>query len=166
MNEKVKKIIKEIYPYVICIVVVLLFKEFLYAPIRVNGESMNPTLKDKDIMILNKIDYRFNDIKRFDIVVVDNPDEYLIKRVIGLPGDKIVYKNNKLYVNGKYIKENFKHEKTEDFKYNVPNNKYYVMGDNRINSLDSRYFGPFLKNKIIGKASTTILPIKRFGNKK
>lgn len=170
--EKAKEILKEIRVYLLLIVVVLLVKMFLVAPIRVNGESMMGTLHDKDIMILDKISYRFSSIKRFDIVVVKYNDDYLIKRVIGLPGEHIEYKNNKLYVNGKVLKENFSHMKTNDFKLDslgnskVPKNQYLVLGDNRVNSLDSRMIGFIKKNQIEGKTSFTILPFHRFGNKK
>ena len=111
MNDKVK----EILSYVIIIVIVLLIKHFIVTPIKVNGDSMNNTLKDKDIMILDKISYRFQDIKRFDIVVIKRDKEYLIKRVIGLPGETVEYKNNKLYINNKNVAEKFNHEETSDF---------------------------------------------------
>lgn len=170
--EKAKEIFKEIRVYLLIIVIVLLVKTFLVAPIRVNGESMMGTLHDKDIMILDKISYRFSSIKRFDIVVVKYNDEYLIKRVIGLPGEKVEYKNNKLYVNGKVLKENFSHMKTDDFKLDsignskVPKNQYLVLGDNRVNSLDSRIIGFIKRSQISGKTSFTILPFNRFGSKK
>ena len=165
VKEKTIKTIKELLPYIITIIVVLLFKQFLFAPIRVNGDSMYSTLKNNDIMILDKVHYRHNDIKRFDIVVVDADYELLIKRVIGLPGEKIEVKNNKLYINGKYIKQNFKYKKTEDFSYKIPKGKYFVMGDNRTNSLDSRYFGAFKQKQIIGKTDYTVFPFNRFGKK-
>ncbi len=165
MKEKTIKTIKELLPYIITIIVVLLFKQFLYAPIRVNGDSMDTTLKNGDIMILDKVHYRHNKIKRFEIVVVDADYELLIKRVIGLPGEKIEFKNNKLYINGKYIKQDFKYKKTDDFTYKVKKGEYFVMGDNRGNSLDSRYFGAFKKNKIIGKTNYTVFPFSRFGKK-
>lgn len=170
--EKAKEIFKEIRVYLLIIVIALLVKTFLVAPIRVNGESMMGTLHDKDIMILDKISYRFSPIKRFDIVVVKYKDEYLIKRVIGLPGEKVEYKNNKLYVNGKLLKENFSHMKTDDFKLDsignskVPKNQYLVLGDNRVNSLDSRIIGFIKRSQISGKTSFTILPFNRFGSKK
>ena len=161
-----KKFFKEYFPYIVVIILVLLIKRFVFSPIKVNGSSMYPTLKNKDIMILNIIGYNFNDIKRFDIVVVDGEDEYLIKRVIGLPGEEIEYKNNKLYVNGKLVKDNYGKKTTKDFKTKVPKGKYFVMGDNRDNSLDSRYLGAFKKKEILGKTNFTVFPFNRFGKKK
>ena len=95
-----KKVIKEILSYVVVIVVALLIKEFVFTLIIVNGDSMKDTLHDNDIMVLNKIGYRFGEIERFDIVVAKDSDGYLIKRVIGLPGDIVSYKKNILYING------------------------------------------------------------------
>lgn len=165
-NELLKKsYVKEFLPYFIIILVVVLIKMFVVSPIRVNGASMNPTLNDKDIMILNEISYRFSDIVRFDIVVVKEENEYLIKRIIGLPGEKIEYKDNKLYIDGKYVKEDFKHMETMDFSTTLGEDEYFIMGDNRTNSTDSRIFGPVSRDEIIGKTSLTILPISRFGNK-
>ena len=126
---------------------------------------MNPTLNDKDIMILDEISYRFSEIERFNIVVVKEENEYLIKRIIGLPGEKIEYKDNKLYIDGKYVKEDFKHMETMDFSTTLGEDEYFIMGDNRTNSTDSRIFGPISRDEIIGKTSLTILPISRFGNK-
>ena len=165
-KETVKKnYIKEFLPYFMIILVVVLIKTFLVSPIRVNGASMNPTLNDKDIMLLDEISYRFSDIERFDIVVVKEEDEYLIKRVIGLPGETVEYKNDKLYIDGKYVKEDFKHKETFDFSTTLGKDEYFIMGDNRTNSTDSRVFGPISRDKIMGKTSLTILPISRFGNK-
>ena len=96
-----QKFLKEYLPYIIVIIIVILVKIFFITPVRVKGVSMNNTLKDKDIMLLNKAIYRHQDIKRFDIVVIKMGNEEIIKRVIGLPGDEVVYKNNKLYINNK-----------------------------------------------------------------
>ena len=82
-------ILKECLQYFLIIIFVLLFRTFLYSPIRVTGDSMVPTLLDGDIMILDKIGYRINGLKRFDIVVIKYNNEKIIKRVIGLPGDYI-----------------------------------------------------------------------------
>ena len=166
MKEKIKPLL----PYIIIIVVVLFIKAFIVTPIKVNGESMYPTLEEGDIMILNKTAYYFNKPKRFDIVVVDMPDEYLIKRVIGLPGEQIEYKDNTLYVDGKKVKENFEHGKTDDFNIKklgsdtVPEGYYLVMGDNRGNSLDSRELGFMKEEQLLGRTNLIILPFDRIGN--
>lgn len=165
-KNKKKNYFRELLPYFIIILVVIFIKVFIVSPIRVNGESMDSTLQDGDIMLLDEISYRFTDIKRFDIVVIHRDDEYLIKRVVGLPGERIKYKDGKLYINGKHVKENFKHKKTSDFSAVVDEGYYFVMGDNRINSTDSRIFGAVSRDEILGKTSLTILPISRFGNKK
>ena len=165
MENKVISFLKEYVPYVLVIILVILIKRFVVTPIRVVGDSMYDTLHDGDIMILNIIGYRFSDIERFDIVVVDKGREPLIKRVIGLPGEEIEYKDNQLYVNGKKVKENYGSDVTEDFTIKIPKGSYFVMGDNRTNSMDSRYYGPFQKKDILGKTKLTIFPFGRFGNK-
>ena len=165
-ENKKNSFIKEWLPYILIIIVVILIKQFIVTPIRVNGDSMNPTLYDGDIMILNRIGYKLNGLKRFDIVVVKKEKEYLIKRVVGFPGEEIEYKNNKLYVNGKLIKDKYGKKSTKDFKTKIPKGKYFVMGDNRDNSLDSRYLGAFKKKEILGKTNFTLFPFNRFGKKK
>ena len=170
--EDNKGFYKELLGYIILLIVIILIKVFIVSPIRVNGTSMYPTLHDKDFMLLNKINYKFNDIKRFDIVVIKYDGEDLIKRVIGLPGEKIEYRDNKLYVNGKLIKENFTREEMEDYNINqlgsevVPNDYYFVLGDNRPVSKDSRIIGFVSRDDIVGKSSTTLFPLNRFGRKK
>lgn len=164
-TSKLNVFVKEWLPYIVIIVLVILLKLYVVTPIRVNGSSMDTTLKDGDIMILNVINYRFNDIKRFDIVVVNEEHELLIKRVIGLPGESIEYKNNELFINGKKINDPYGKNRTDDFYYNIPDGEYFVLGDNRGNSMDSRVFGSFKKKLIKGKTSLTIFPFSRFGNK-
>ena len=165
-----KNKVKVLLPYIIIILVVLFIKAFIVTPIKVNGESMYPTLEEGDIMILNKTTYYFNKPERFDIVVVNMPDEYLIKRVIGLPGEHIEYKNNTLYVDGKRVKENFKHGVTANFNIEelgsdtIPLNTYLVLGDNRENSLDSRELGFIREDQLLGRTSLIILPFDRIGN--
>ena len=164
--EKVKKIIKEYLPYVVIIILVILIKRYIVSPVRVNGSSMMDTLHSGDIMILNNSAYYFNDIERFDIVVINEGKEYIIKRAIGLPGETVEYKDDKLYINNKLIDDKYGMGKTEDFKYKVEKNSYFVLGDNRVNSMDSRVFGTFKKNKILGKTKLIIFPFNRFGTKK
>ena len=166
MEKEKKAVFKEIAFYIIIIVVVVIIKLFIFSPIRVKGSSMNPTLHSQDIMILDEISYRFGKIKRFDIVVIKYDNEYLIKRVIGLPGEEVSYQNNQLYINGKKVKEPFKHKKTEDFtSVKVAQNEYFVLGDNRTNSIDSRVLGSFKRKNIKGKTHLTIYPFSRFGKK-
>ena len=117
-------------------------------------------------MILDIIGYRTSKLKRFDIVVIDNGKDYLIKRVIGLPNEEIEYKDNKLYIDGKLVKDKYGNGNTKDFKIKVEKDSYFVMGDNREDSLDSRYYGAFNKKNILGKTSFIIFPFNRFGNKK
>ena len=164
-ESKIKKIVKEWGPYIVLLILVLLFKKFFYAPLYVHGESMMDTLHDGDIMILDIVGYHSKGLERFDIVVVDDGKDYIIKRVIGLPGETIAYKDNQLYVNEKVVEDTYGSNRTEDFEVTVPEGKYFVLGDNRGNSLDSRYFGAFDKEKIMGKTSLILFPFKRFGVK-
>ena len=135
----------------------------------VNGNSMASTLKSSEVLLLNKMDKKY---KRFDIVVVDYDDgkfkEKIIKRVIGLPGEKIKYNNGKLYVNDKKVKDKFS-EFTNDFStqdlgsLKIPEDTYLVLGDNRNNSVDSRILGFIKKEDIMGKTNIRLFPFNKFG---
>ena len=166
MNKRIRNIIE----YVIIIIAVLLFRQFLFSPIRVSGDSMVPTLNDGDIMILNKIGYSINGLDRFDIVVVDYDGEKIIKRVIGLPGDYIEYKDNQLYINETYVKEEYQRKDTNDFilemigENKIPEGKYLVLGDNRPISKDSRIIGLIDEKDIKGYTNFIIFPFNRIGN--
>ena len=164
---------KEILPYIVVIIVVILIRQFIVTPIQVVGTSMKPNLIDGELMLLNKITYKFNDIKRFDIVVVDYKDEALVKRVIGLPGEKVKYNDGKLYINDKLVKENFKtNGETEDYNITqtgyttIPEDMYFIVGDNRINSADSRIIGLIDKDIILGKANFVLFPFSKVGTVK
>ena len=162
-ENKFIKILKEYGPYLLVIILILLFKRFLYSPIRVNGDSMMSTLHDGDIMILDIIGYKNNGLKRFDIVVVDEGAEFIIKRVIGLPGEKVEYIDNELYINGEKMDDPYNSNETGDFSVTVPKDKYFVLGDNRNNSMDSRVFGSFSKKQIRGKTNFIVMPFSRYG---
>lgn len=163
---------KELIIYGSIILAIILIRTFIITPVRVNGTSMNETLEDGEIMILNKIDYTFNEINRYDIVVVKTEDSKIIKRVIGLPGETLKYENNTLYINGKETEEPYLTEETEDFNITelgcdkIPQDCYFVMGDNRNNSSDSRIIGCVKKENIEGSASLVIYPFKEAGIKK
>lgn len=158
--------IKEIVPYIVILLIVILLKQYVFTTVKVNGSSMYPTLHDKDVMVLDKLSYRFNDIKRFDIVVVDIETTKLIKRVIGLPNETIEYKDNVLYINGEVVDDKYRGEADmEDFIYNLGSNEYFVMGDNRDDSIDSRVIGSAGRHQIMGKTKVTLFPINRLGFK-
>lgn len=165
-----KKTLRSLLPYIIVIVVVILIRTFIITPIQVVGTSMTPNLEDGELMLLNKIKYKVSDIQRFDIVVVDYSTKPLIKRVIGLPGETVEYKDDTLYINSKKVEENFKKNgKTNDYNITetgyktIPKDKYFVVGDNRINSADSRVIGLVDKDQILGKANFVLLPFSKFG---
>ena len=159
------KIIKEIIPYIVVIIIALLIRTFLFTPVKVDGSSMSPTLENGEILILKKYDKSY---ERFDIAVIDYNGEKLVKRIIGLPGENIKYKNNKLYVDGEFVEEPVELE-TDNFSlldlgYNtIPEDYYLVLGDNRYNSKDSRMIGLIKKDDILGTTSLRIWPIKKIG---
>ena len=166
-----KKVIKELYPYVVIVVVVVLIRSFIITPVMVSGSSMRPNLTDKEVLLERKIGYNEKTIERFDIVVIKEGKEEIIKRVIGLPGEHVSYKNNKLYINDELIEENFKFYNTIDFNLEqicscskIPEGKYLVLGDNRPVSKDSRIIGLIDKDDILGKASIRIWPISKIGS--
>lgn len=167
-----KETIRELIIYGSVILAIILIRTFVITPVRVNGTSMYSTLNDGEIMILNKLDYKFNDIERFDIVVVKTDSNKIIKRVIGLPGETIRYVDNTLYINDKKIDEPYLTDKTDDFDLQelgydrIPDDCYFVLGDNRDNSSDSRVIGPVKKSQIEGSASLVLFPFKEAGFKK
>lgn len=162
---------KEIIIYASILLAIIIIRSFIVTPIRVNGDSMDPTLKDGEIMILNKIGYNINGLKRFDIVVVEYNGDKLIKRVVGFPGETLKYENNILYINGQEIDEPYLKEDTEDFNITsldydkIPSDCYFVLGDNRDNSKDSRIIGCISEKQIQGKTSLVIFPFNNAGHK-
>ena len=163
-----KKILKELYPYIIIIVVVVIFRTFIATPVRVDGDSMNDTLLNNDILILNKLEKNYD---RFDIVVINYNNTKLVKRIIGLPGENISYKDNQLYINNKKFND-IETSRTTDFSLKelfeldkIPKDHYFVMGDNRNNSLDSRDYrvGLIKKENIVGVTIFRLYPFTKIG---
>ncbi len=160
------KIIKELIPYVIIIILVLIIRTYIITPVIVQGTSMSNTLEDQDILFLNKFDTSY---ERFDIVVLEHDSSKLVKRIIGLPGEHIYCEDNKIYIDGQLIEEDYITEKTEDFDILnagltvIPEGYYFVLGDNRTNSTDSRSIGLISEEDIEGTTNFRIFPLNYFG---
>jgi signal peptidase I len=159
-------------------VIFFVIHRFFFAPVMVDGDSMEPTLSDGDYLLLNK----FSEIEHGDIVVFPPPDEentQYIKRVIGMPGDTVEYQNDVLYLNGEAMEQDFletdaaaqeNHFATGDFSLltllgteEVPEGQYFVLGDNRLNSRDSRSFGFIDEEAVLGEVSFRYWPLEDFG---
>ncbi len=139
---------------------------FLITPVIVSGDSMSPTLENKQLLLLNILNYRLNDIERFDIVVIRQDNKEIIKRVIGLPGENILYRSNKLYVDGHELENDYNFD-TDDFSLKticncsrIPENQYLVLGDNRAVSADSRIIGLIDRKDIAGSVEISLWPLK------
>jgi signal peptidase I len=130
-----------------------------FSIVKIKGDSMAPTLNNEEIQLVNRFSYLYNPLQRFDIVIFKKNNDIYVKRIIGLPGEQIKYKNNELYVNGIKISEkNFSHSLTDEFNLKesffgdtIPENSYFLLGDNRSSSLDSRVLGFISKEEIIGQ---------------
>lgn len=189
INKNTKKASKDLFleymPYLIIIFFVVIIRLFVATPVNVKGSSMSPTLQNGDTMILYKLTKNIRGIKRFDIVVIKTDSGDLIKRVIGLPGDKIKYevkyvneeKTGVLTINGEVVEEKFltTSKKIGTCETNwticseeitVPEGGYFVMGDNRDDSKDSRMFGTIPFKDVKGTTELILFPFNRFGKVK
>lgn len=159
------KKLKELMPYIIIVVVVLLVRSFIVTPGLVNGSSMEPTLHNNELVLINKIGLN-KGIDRYDIVVVKYENSTIIKRVIGLPYETVEYINDTLYIDGEIVNTKVDFEYTKDFKLTAGKNEYIVLGDNRNISKDSRIIGPVKESDIIGKVDLVLFPFSKFGKVK
>lgn len=176
-----KNIKKEVFSWVrtilFALMIAFLFRHFLFTPSIVHGESMAPTFHENDKLIISKI----SEIHRFDTIVFDAPDadEHYVKRVIGLPGDRVEMKDDVLYINGKPMEEPYLEAEDEGIPFekltgdftleeltgvsSVPKGTLFVLGDNRLNSKDSRYFGFITEESVLGEVKFRIYPFKEIG---
>src|SRR5215472_16568589 len=143
---------------------------FLYQPVRVEGTSMLPRLEDRDRLFINKFVYHFEDIHRGDVVVFHyprDPEKSYIKRVIALPGDRLRINRGEVYLNGRLLPELYVPEEFRDTKSMpetvIPDDEYFMMGDHRSISSDSREFGPVDRDLIYGKAVFVYWPTRDAG---
>lgn len=180
-NKKVKKEKSELVLFIrdmlISFAVVMIVVHYVFRPIQVKGRSMYPTLEDGAYGISNTIGLTIGGLKRFDVVIIYLPEkkEYIVKRIIGLPGETIAYRDSKLFINGKEMEEPFlNHEYRKRYgnsftseipEQTIPNHSYFCLGDNRPNSSDSRVYGPFAKKQIISKGVFILFPFSDFGVK-
>jgi signal peptidase I len=158
---------------VVALLAALLLRTFVIQPYFIPSASMEPTLKDGDKVLVNKLSYDLHPIHRGDVIVFKKPPDDttpgikdLIKRVIGLPGETIAGRNGQIYINGNLLREPWLPKVDQDVTstfapVQIPAGEYFVMGDNRTDSSDSRVFGPIPKKLVVGRAFMIVWPISR-----
>ncbi|MBE1555439.1 signal peptidase I [Sporosarcina limicola] len=172
MNKTFKReLISWVKSLAVAFIIAIIIRQFLFTPVTVSGQSMEPTFHNANKIIVSKIDK----IDRFDMIVFRAPDskDNFIKRVIGLPGDVVVIKDDKLTINGEEYEENyvelnkkeiFEGQKlTQDIDVEVPDGQLYVLGDNRRNSTDSRIIGCIDEKSVVGVVKFRIYPFNEIG---
>jgi signal peptidase I len=155
----------------IAVAIVIPIRIFIAQPFIVSGSSMVPTFEDGEYLIIDEISYRFSDPKRDDVVVFrypNNTKKFFIKRIIGLPGETVDIKEGSVTITneanpeGLYIEEPYvKNVSSGNTHFVLKSDEYFVMGDNRTASSDSRYWGAVPEKLIVGKAFLRLLPIKK-----
>jgi len=153
-------------------IIVLPIRIFVFQPFLVQGASMSPHFATGDYLIVDELTFRFREPQRGEVIIFKyplNPSQKFIKRVIGLPGETVEIKSGHIFINGKILKEDYlKNISTfPETKITLGNDEYFVLGDNRPSSLDSRIFGPVKRDLIVGRAifkvfSWKILPLPAF----
>lgn len=174
-SKKIKSALLELLLYAVMLVICLLIMpRYVIQRTIVSGSSMENTLNSNDNLLVEKISYRIGDPDRFDVVVFypygKEADEYYVKRVIGLPGEKVQIVGNNIYINDEVIEEEFgknpiTYAGIAKEPLTLDKDEYFLMGDNRAVSFDSRYeeIGPVHRNLIAGKALLRIWPLNKFG---
>ncbi|MBM7588127.1 signal peptidase I [Bacillus pakistanensis] len=169
---------KEVFSWIksifFALMIAFICRQFLFAPVAVQGESMMPTFENNNRLVVSKI----SEIDHFDVIVFRSPisEKNFIKRVIGLPDDTIEMNNDQLFINGKVYQESYLSQNrkiaeqagmkklTGDFgPITVPKDNYFVMGDNRLNSTDSREFGSISNESVVGEVGFRFFPLNEIG---
>lgn len=171
-SKKEKGFFRELLEFiVIALLIVVPFRIFIAQPYVVNGASMNPTFKDGEYLIVDQLSYRLSEPERGSIIIFRYPKDpswYFIKRVIGLPGETISIRNGVVTIKNAENPEGFpltedyiKFEKKEDFDTELGSGEYFVLGDNRLGSADSRIWGSVPEANIVGRPLLRLLPLSR-----
>lgn len=167
-----KGLIEFIKEPILAVLAALLISGFIISHTKIPTGSMMYTINPGDHLIVSRLQYYYRNPKRGEIIVFEQKMDKLIKRVIGLPGETINIVDGNVYINDQKLEENYLINKNTTylfsdsdivFPYTIPENMYFVMGDNRENSLDSRYFGPIHRSKIIAKSGLRIYPFSQTG---
>ncbi len=172
-SQKKKNSIVELIKFaVIAAIIVIPIRTFVAQPFIVSGNSMVPTFHDKEYLIVDELSYHIRDPHRGEVIVFKYPKDttkYFIKRVVGLPGETLKFKGSEITVvneqnpNGFTLDQSYIQNKSNDsFEITLKENQYYVMGDNRVASSDSRAWGPLDRNYMVGRALIRVLPISDF----
>lgn len=169
-NMRKRFITDVVFTITVAIILAILINKFLIFNVEVPTSSMAPTINPGEKFLVTKV-YNFKNLQRGDIIVFksEEKDELMIKRLIGLPGDSVEVRGKELYVNGEFVEEEYVKNHDGYFgEFEVPEDKYFFLGDNRKNSADSRYWmEPYIpKEDIKGKAQLRIYPIKELGSVK
>jgi signal peptidase I len=154
--------------FLVALIAVAAIKYFLIQPFIVNGASMEPTFYNGDYLLVDEVSYHFEQASRGDVIVFKSPQDpsiYFIKRVIGLPGETVEVDNSVVRINGKvlgeeYVPQGILGDWTGHVTFKLTDQQYFVLGDNRLNSFDSRYWGPLNKSAIIGLVRLRLWPPK------
>ncbi len=165
---------KEIIKFtIIALIVVIPIRTYIAQPFIVSGPSMDPTFETNQYLIVDQVSYRFNEPKRNDVIIFKyprDPKTYFIKRIIGLPGDTVIAETGKITIKNKDIPEGIKlndsyiakeHRTSDNFEITLGPSEYFVMGDNRAESSDSRAWGPVDRKYIVGRPFLRLFPLSK-----
>lgn len=160
--------------FFIALAIIIPVRFYLFQPFIVTGSSMQPNFYQGEYLIIDELTYRFSEPDRGDVVVINSPaddKQFFIKRIVGLPGETMIIANGKVEVKnaenpeGKALKEDYLAPSAAtfgNFTVTLPPGEYYVLGDNRIASSDSRFFGPIKEDAIVGRVLLRAFPLDRF----